>query len=61
MESVKLLSCGGLNKMTRLGFIIVIILATGIIFYTGVGVEKSKGPWKFLHCTSTNNDCGRLE
>ena len=53
--------------MTRLGFIIVMILATGIIFYTGqnnpsvVGVEKSKGPWKFLHCTSTNNDCGRLE
>ena len=47
--------------MTRLGFIIVVILATGIIFYTGVGVEKSKGPWKFLHCTPTNNDCGRLE
>ena len=52
--------------MTRLGFIIVMILATGIIFYTGqnnpsVGVEKSKGPWKFLHCTSTNKDCGKLE
>jgi len=58
--------------MTRLGFIIVIILATGIIFYTNydrpssssstiVVVEKNKGPWKFLHCTSNNKDCGKLE
>ena len=58
--------------MTRLGIIIVIILATGIIFYTNYDspaprwdntsvVEKDKGPWKFLHCTSTNKDCGRLQ
>jgi len=55
--------------MTRFGFIIVIILTTGIIFYTNydrpssstIVVEKNKGPWKFLHCTSTNKDCGKLE
>ena len=54
--------------MTRLGFIIVIILTTGIIFYTAsssnivvVEKEKNKGPWKFLHCTSNNKDCGKLE
>ena len=55
--------------MTRLGFIIAIILTTGIIFYTTsssptivvVEKEKNKGPWKFLHCTSNNKDCGKLE
>ena len=64
--------------MTRLGIIIAIILATGIIFYVNktifpsfsssssptivaVEKEKNKGPWKFLHCTSTNKDCGKLE
>ena len=58
--------------MTRLGIIIVIILATGVIFYTNYDrpappwekssvVEKDKGPWKFLHCTPTNKDCGKLE
>ena len=70
MESVKHLSCGGLNKMTRLGIILVIIVTTGLIFYTTssspptivvVEKEKNKGPWKFLHCTSTNKDCGKLE
>ena len=51
--------------MVRLGFIIVIILITGTIFYTNYNspsnVEQDKGPWKFLHCTSTNKDCGRLQ
>ena len=56
--------------MTRLGIIIAIILTTGIIFYTNydrpsssstIVVEKNKGPWKFLHCTSTKKDCGKLE
>jgi len=53
--------------MTRLGIIIAIILTTGIIFYTTssspptIVVEKNKGPWKFLHCTSNNKDCGKLE
>ena len=61
--------------MTRLGIIIAIILTTGIIFYTTnydrpssssptivvVEKEKNKGPWKFLHCTSNNKDCGKLE
>jgi len=60
--------------MTRLGIIITIILATGIIFYVNktifpsfssssstIVVEKNKGPWKFLHCTSNNKDCGKLE
>jgi len=58
--------------MTRLGIIIAIILTTGIIFYTNydrpsssspptIVVEKNKGPWKFLHCTSNNKDCGKLE
>jgi len=54
--------------MTRLGIIIAIILTTGIIFYTAsssnivvVEKEKNKGPWKFLHCTSNNKDCGKLE
>jgi len=67
VEYVKHLSCGGLNKMTRLGIIIAIILTTGIIFYTTssspptIVVEKNKGPWKFLHCTSNNKDCGKLE
>ena len=54
--------------MTRLGIILVIIVTTGIIFYTAsssnivvVEKEKNKGPWKFLHCTSNNKDCGKLE
>ena len=54
--------------MTRLGMILVIIVTTGIIFYTTsssnivvVEKEKNKGPWKFLHCTSNNKDCGKLE
>ena len=54
--------------MTRLGIILVILVATGIVFYATsssnivvVEKEKNKGPWKFLHCTSNNKDCGKLE